>query len=441
MGEIMQYNFLGIDLTDGVKPRHVLAYFSLVLISSGYAGAMATLQPGLLQVMGVDMAVQGQVTGKLTALQEVILILSLGPIGAIADRIGRKPVYIFGLLATALGFGLYPFAQSIGQLAAFRVIVAIGGAAMLGMMVTVIADYTRNSTRGHANGLQGFVATLGAFIPPILVGLPAYYVANGASELAAQKSTFGIAASMGIIGALIALIGLSPNAGRIANDVKTKFVDILSDGAKAAKDPGVSLSYGAAFISRGDLAITGAFIFLWLIHIGTSRGMVVSDAMGFAMPRILMVVIGALIGSIVMGLLADRFRKVTAVAIAAGLASFAYITMGFVEDPSAPWVFGLLAIMGVAEISAFVSSQVLVGQRARPDRRGAIIGFFGVAGAVGILIATMGGGILFDKVKPSAPFLLFGLLNLLVLFWALWLRRKEAGAPEPKFIEPANDGA
>ena len=142
-----------------------------------------------------------------------------------------------------------------------------------------------------------------------------------------------------------------------------------------------------------------------------------------------------MVGAILMGLLADKFRKVTAVAMAAGLASFAYITMGFVDDPSAPWVFGLLAIMGVAEISAFVSSQALVGQRARPDRRGATIGFFGVAGAIGILIATMGGGYLFDKVKPSAPFLWFGVLNFCVFIWALRLRAIEAGSPEPQFVE------
>ena len=430
----MPHKFLGIDLSDGVKPRHLLAYFLVALISSGYAGAMSVLQPGLLQVMGVDFANQGQVTGKLAALQEVILILALGPIGAIADKIGRKPVYIFGLLATALGFTLYPFAENVTQLAGYRVIVAIGGAAMIGMMVTVIADYTQNSTRGHANGLQGFVATLGAFIPPFLALLPAYYVGTGASELTAQKFTFGIAGSMGVLGALIALIGLSPSAGKIAKGVKTKFSEIMSDGARASREPGVALSYGAAFISRGDLAVTGAFVFLWLTQVGVEMDMSPSDAMStIAAPRVFMVVLGAMVGAIIMGLISDRVRKVTAVAIAAGLASIAYITMGFVENPIAPWVFGLLAFMGVAEISAFVSSQALVGQRARPDRRGAIIGFFGVAGAVGILIASLGGGYLFDQVKPSSPFLLFGVLNFLVFIWALWLRAKEADRPEPQY--------
>ena len=87
------------------------------------------------------------------------------------------------------------------------------------------------------------------------------------------------------------------------------------------------------------------------------------------------------------------------------------------------WVFYLLAFMGVAEISAFVSSQALVGQQAPARRRGAVIGFFGVSGAIGILVGTAGGGWLFREVGPSAPFVLFGALNLLVFIWSLRVRR------------------
>ena len=75
--------------------------------------------------------------------------------------------------------------------------------------------------------------------------------------------------------------------------------------------------------------------------------------------------------------------------------------------------------MGVAEISAFVSSQALVGERAPAKRRGAIIGLFGVSGAGGILIGTAGGGWLFANYGPSTPFVLFGFLNGIVFLWSL----------------------
>ena len=38
---------LGIELSDGITRSHLFAYLYAVLISSGYAGAMAVMQPGL----------------------------------------------------------------------------------------------------------------------------------------------------------------------------------------------------------------------------------------------------------------------------------------------------------------------------------------------------------------------------------------------------------
>jgi MFS family permease len=417
--------WLGIDLTEGVQRRHLLAYFCAAFISSSYAGAMAMLQPGLLQAMAIDRADQAALTGYLSAMQEVILIVLLGVMGALADRYGRKPVYVFGLLTTALGFTLYPYAESIPELVAYRIIVACGSAAMIGMMVTVIADYSRNSTRGKANGLQG-VATLGAFLPPMLGALPKLFVDRGFDELAAQQLTFAVAGSLGVIGALIAGIGLAPHVSRAGELARESIASMLQHGARAARDPHIALAYGAAFISRGDLAVTGAFMSLWLVQFGTGvLGMPASQAMyELAVPRVLAVVTGAMVGALAMGYLSDRVRRVTAVSLASGLAAVVYLAVFLVDDPTAPWVFALLAVMGVAEISAFVSSQALVGERARAERRGAIIGLFGVSGAVGILIGTAGGGWLFANIGPSAPFVLFGLLNAFVFLWSLQVRRR-----------------
>ena len=429
--------FWGIDLSEGIRPRHLLAFFVLVLMSSGYAGAMSALQPGLLQTMGIEPAAQAEITGFLSAAQEIIMILTMGLFGACADRFGRRPLYVAGFVVTAAGFALYPFAGSIAELVAYRMIVAAGGGAMFCMMVVIIADYTRDSTRGHANGLQGFVAVLGAFMPPLLAGLPAAFVASGASEIDAQRMTFGAVALLCAVAAVIAAVGLAPATVRLSRAAGERLSVIFRDGARAVREPGIALSYGAAFISRGDLAITTAFIMLWLVQFGTAQGMPPSEAMAqLAAPRLFATVFGALFGALFIGWLADRIGKVTALAFAAGLASVAYLGMGLVEDPSRPWVFALLGLMGVAEISAFVSSQALVGQRARSDRRGAIIGFFSMCGAAGILVGTAGGGLLFANIRPSAPFVLFGCFNVVVFLWALALRRREirtvgAGVAEP----------
>lgn len=417
--------FLGINMADGVKPRHMVAYLVVAFFSSGYAGALSVMQPGVLQLMGISYGEQATVTGMLSAMQEVVLIACMGLVGVWADRAGRPVVYTTGLILTSIGFYLYPHAETIAELALYRLIVAFGSAAMIGMMVTVIADYASDEDRGKANGMQGFIATLGAFIPPALAILPAVFVKQGYSELGAQQATFAVGASLGVFAAIIAWFGLCRTTGRILSEQREPVLVMLKQGLAEIRDPGIALSYGAAFISRGDLAVTGAFMGLWLVQWGTGQlGMQPSEAMGsLAVPRVITVVSGAMVGSLLMGYISDKVSRVTAVSLASGLAAAVYLAIFFVDDPTETWVFFLLGLMGIAEISAFVSSQALVGQQAPAARRGAVIGFFGVSGAIGILVGTAGGGWLYRSVGPSAPFVLFGVMNLLVFIWSLQVRR------------------
>jgi MFS family permease len=416
---------LGIHLADGVRPLHLWCYLLVAVVSSAYAGALAVLQPGLLHAMGIAPGEQATLTGWLSALQELVFILLLGPIGALADRWGRRRVYVLGLLLAAAGYALYAHAASVAQLVLLRLLVAVGSAAVVGMMVTVIADYPQERDRGKANGLQGLVATVGAFVAPLLLPLPALFAGRGFGELAAQQLTFAVLGSLGVLAALVAAAGLSDQVGRVARTAQPPLARLLREGLRSTRDPAIALACAAAFTSRGVLAVTGAFMSLWLVQHGTGTlGLSASEAMGsVAMPRVLTIVTGAMLGAILMGLLSDRMRRVTAVAVASGTTAAVYLSLFWVTDPTATWVFGLLALMGVAEIGAFVSSQALVGQQAPAALRGVIIGFFGVAGAVGILIGTGIGGVLFRVLGPSAPFVLFGAINLIVFLWALALRR------------------
>lgn len=271
---------IGIHLVPGVRPLNLWAYLLVAIISSAYAGALSVLQPGLLHALGIPQAEQATLTGNLAALQELVFILLLGPIGALADRIGRRTVYASGLLITGIGYAVYAQAESVAGLVLVRLIVAVGCAAVIGMMVTVIADYPQEQDRGKANGLQGVVATLGAFIPPLLLALPQVFAARGMDELGVQQATFAVAGSLGVFGALVAAFGLSAQAGRSTAASQPPLLTLLREGARSTRDAGVALACAAAFTSRGVLAVTGAFMSLWLIQHGTGRlGMSASEAM------------------------------------------------------------------------------------------------------------------------------------------------------------------
>ena len=376
--------------------------------------------------MGIPFAEQGNLTGNLAALQELLFIMLLGIVGAVSDKLGRKSVYVFGLLTTAIGFALYPTAGSVAELVVYRIVIAVGSAAMLGMMVTVIADYSVNETRGKANGVQGFVATLGAFIPPILSSMPARFVAAGHSELEAQQLTFAIAAGMGVAAGIVAIVGLAPRATHAVATARDSVARILIDGAKAARDKGIALSYGAAFISRGDLAVTGAFLGLWLIQYGMRQhGMTPSEAMAaLVMPSILAVVAGALIGSLLMGIVTDRITR-------AGRRAFGQRHGGgglhehiLCRRPDRRLGQGPVVSNGCRRNQRICQQPGTGRSASRSGTPRRHHGIFGVAGAFGILIATKGGGMLFDGVGPAAPFVVFGALNLVVCLWGILVHRE-----------------
>ena len=147
-------------------------------------------------------------------------------------------------------------------------------------------------------------------------------------------------------------------------------------------------------------------------------------------------VLGALVGALLMGYLSDRLGRFKAVCFSSGLASAVYLGMFTVDDPFSAYSKGLLFLMGIAELSAFISSQVLVAQQSPPHLRGAVTGFFGAAGAAGMLVATALGGYLFKNVGYSAPFVGFGLFNLAVFIWSIIVVRNvsQTSTPAPPAI-------
>ena len=90
----------------------------------------------------------------------------------------------------------------------------------------------------------------------------------------------------------------------------------------------------------------------------------------------------------------------------------------------------------MAEVGCIITSGVLIAQEAPERLRGSVVGIFTLSGAIGILIASVVGGVLFDNWRYSGPFVFFGAISALVFIWAIILRlRTDAGSA------PANANA
>jgi MFS family permease len=141
----------------------------------------------------------------------------------------------------------------------------------------------------------------------------------------------------------------------------------------------------------------------------------------------IMAQLAAAVWSYFMGMINDRCNRVTVMCIGAFLGAIGFLSMALVDNPLDPSALPLFWLLGVGQISCFHAAQALLGQEAPLKERGAVIGMFGLFGALGIGIATYFGGLLFDQWMHAGPFVLVGIGNAAILVLALLVRFTSPG--------------
>ncbi|MGB1558814.1 MAG: MFS transporter, partial [Oceanococcaceae bacterium] len=148
--------FLGLQLQPEIRKLYLthflVASFATIMLASFLPQMQAYL---LTEFLDLPAERHGRISGMLNFWQEMVIIAVVAIVGPLSDRIGRKPLMAGGFLIMALALALHPFATSVGSLLAFRCIFAVGVGAVIVMLVTLLADYIADESRGKAAGLQG----------------------------------------------------------------------------------------------------------------------------------------------------------------------------------------------------------------------------------------------------------------------------------------------
>ena len=413
-------------LTPGISRTNagVLLFSGFSLIS--LVTFLTFVQPYLLQeVLHIPEKNQGSLIGILAAMHEGIVVLLASFIGASSDRLGRRVVYVAGVCLFALGYIIFPLAETEAQLIAFRIFYAAGYAGASVMLHVCLAEYSQEASRGKWLGMVGVFNGLGVVLTAFLLSrMPQWYISLGFDAVQAVRYSFWTLSIFVLLLAVILRFGLAPGTALVNR--RESSLKVATRGFAAARDnPRILLAYSMAFASRGDLAILTVFFSLWVLQQGNAAGMTAAESMGKAGMLFGLSQAVGLLWSFPMGMLMDRIHRMTGMCVAFGLAAVGYLLLGQIDNPFGSVMLIACVFAGMGEASAMMAGGVLIGQEAPAKSRGAVLGTYSLMGAAGIMFLTFIGGQLFDKVGQTAPFTMMGCINLVILSAALLLRRSD----------------
>ena len=419
-----------VDLVEGVTKTN---FFSICYGALTTIGLLTFISYATTYVLMENLSYQrnqiGTIVGDLQVVAEIALLIIFLPVGLIADKIGRRQVYSFGMFAMGLSYFLYPLATGIGELTMYRIVFAIGMGAATGMLGTVTADYPQNHTRGKMIAVTGILNATGVIIVSLVFArLPENFAQMGYDQVTAGMYAMWVVAGMCLITSTVVALGLQKGTPT-EEQKKIPYIQQIKSGLEEGRNPRILLAYASAFVARSDLVILGTFLVLWGVATGIDMGMTTSEATKAARLVFVTASISALIASPIIGYLIDKVDRILAVSVCMALASAGYLSMFFIDNVLDPGARPFFILLGVGQQCAFFAATTLLGQEAPKMKRGAIVGLFNLAGALGILISTGVGGRLFDAIDPSAPFIFIGFCNIFVSLFAIYVRKV---APRPK---------
>jgi MFS family permease len=412
-----------VRLAPGYTPMNAATYLFAAFITIGMLAFVSFIQPYLLNAnLQVPANAQGRALGLLGFSNEIVSLLLVAPFGALADKIGRRPVYALGFVWLAAGFFLYPLARTFPQLLACALFFSVGVAAVGTMLATVLADTPQDDSRGLLVGITGFCQGLGATLAVLVLGrVPQRLAAGGMDAVLAGRVTLGIAAGLCLMTALVCWLGLRRGTPSQVGE-REPLLSLLRTGLAAARaNPKIWFACLLQFVSFADRIVLGTFFSARLQQTAIAQGVSVADAASLATKPYVIANTSGLLFAIVFGLLLDKMNRITAGVLAMAIAGVGYFAGGLVGDPTSASIIPVAILLGLGQISAIIASQTVLGQEAPAEVRGAVFGLAGICASLGILFTTAFGGWLYDSVGKGGPFFLIAAVNFAIMVFGSWL--------------------
>ncbi|WP_344214183.1 MFS transporter [Kribbella sancticallisti] len=209
--------------------------------------------------------------GLLLALYDGAEVILKPVFGALADRVGARPVLLFGLVGFAVASGLYAVADSSGWLWAARLGQGAAASAFSPAASALVARLNPAARHGRAFGSYGFYKSIGYTLGPLLGG--ALVWAGGLRLLFVVMTVMGLVVAGWALFAVPAVPPL-PRARQTLLDLGRRLADpVFLRPTAALASATAALSVGVGF-----LPVTGAAAGLGPIATGAAVSVLAATA-------------------------------------------------------------------------------------------------------------------------------------------------------------------
>ncbi len=237
-----------VELMPGISRGNAITKLYASGITIAALTGMALLQGYILtEHLEIPRRAQGTVSGDLSFWTEIVMLMFFIPFGVLADRIGRRPVYVLGIVLVGSSWALYPTATSLMELTFYRMLYAIGVAAATGTLSTMVNDYPTNSSRGKYIGFTGMMNILGTiFVARIIGSIPEQVSMRGYDAVTGGTVMYMTMAGLCFFTGLVAWLGLKGGTP-VKQTERLPIKELYKSGLEAGRNNSrIAISYAAA---------------------------------------------------------------------------------------------------------------------------------------------------------------------------------------------------
>ncbi len=149
--------------------RSLLVIFTAIVLDAIGIGLIFPILPSLLQEVTQTQNVAPYI-GTMTALYAVMQFIFAPVLGALSDRIGRRPVLLISLGGAAINYLFLAFASNLWMLFIGRAIAGLTSA-NIAVAMAYITDISAEDKRARRFGLFNAMFGIGFIIGPVLGGV------------------------------------------------------------------------------------------------------------------------------------------------------------------------------------------------------------------------------------------------------------------------------